>query len=267
MSKTDNIVILINMLKEILQQINIVGTPARIYMQLLELGPSSARRIAESLSLPRPTVYDGLKILDKENLIVEQEREGKKIFALNDPQVLSQNIEDKISTLQHTNNIVQKIIPELIEQTKSMEPKIRFFSGKEGMWKMYREVLWNKNITISSVWPVKEVVKLFGKENFKEFHRKREQQNIWVNVVWPQNKVVDFPWLQSNKQQLREIRVMPKGITWNMGYWIFGDKVMFLSSQKELFGFIVQSKEFTELMKAQFGVLWTLSKPFKENKK
>jgi hypothetical protein len=44
---------------------------------------------------------------------------------------------------------------------------------------------------------------------------------------------------------------------WTMGYTIYGDKVSFVSSNKEVFGFIVQSAEFAALMKMQFDVLWS----------
>lgn len=251
------------MLEEILNKINVTGTPARIYTKLIELGPSSARRLAEVLSLPRPSIYDGLKILAKENLVVEREEENKKIFTVNDPKMLSQNIHDQIADLEKIQTDFEKILPQLSERVETAEPKIRFFSGKEGLWKMHREMLWGPNTKIYAVWPIKEVIEVLGKKDFEEFQTKRLQKNIWIDVVWPQNKVVHHDWLKSTKDQQREIRIAPKEFTWNMGYWVSGDKVMFISSKKELFGFVVQSKDFSELMKTQFKILWGQSKLFK----
>ncbi len=48
-----------------------------------------------------------------------------------------------------------------------------------------------------------------------------------------------------------------------MSYWMYEDKILFVSSQKELFGFIVQSKDFTDLMRVQFQAMWNISKPIK----
>jgi len=62
---------------------------------------------------------------------------------------------------------------------------------------------------------------------------------------------------------MREIRYAPKGMTWDMGYWMYDDKVAFISSQKELFGFVVHSRDFANLMRAQFHALWQISKPAK----
>ena len=65
------------------------------------------------------------------------------------------------------------------------------------------------------------------------------------------------------KEFLREVRLAPKGMTWEMGYWIYRDKVAFVSSHHEVFGFVVHSRDFTEMMKAQFEQIWKLSKPIK----
>jgi hypothetical protein len=48
-----------------------------------------------------------------------------------------------------------------------------------------------------------------------------------------------------------------------MGYWIYGNKVLFISSRKESFAFIVESLELTQLLRSQFDFFWKNSKPFK----
>ena len=131
---------------------------------------------------------------------------------------------------------------------------------------MLREVLWYPGIEMHGIWSISEVVELLGVEEFKEFHQKRIKKDIWINIVWPQDKTLDTQWLLSDPEQKRAIRVLPQQVSWDMGYWIFGDKVLFISSQRELFGFVVQSKGFAALMKAQFDVLWGLSKEFKNKK-
>lgn len=254
------------MLENILNTIGISGTPARVYMKLIELGPSSARRLAETLSLPRPSVYDGIKVLVKENMVVERQEDNKKVFAANDPSTLTHSFEEKIQTLTEAKGEFEKMLPTLQESVESVEPKIRFFSGRDGVWKMLRETLWHSDIETCGVWPIKEIIDLFGAEEFEEFHKKREAQNIYIRAIWPHDKIVHYDWLESRDDQLREIRIAPPVITWTMGYWTYRDKVLFVSSQKELFGFVVQSKEFAALMKAQFDVLWGLSKEFKNKK-
>ena len=69
----------------------------------------------------------------------------------------------------------------------------------------------------------------------------------------------EFPYLKGGEDTLRDLRFAPEGMTWNMGYWLYEDKVAFLSSEKEGFGFVVQSKDFANLMKLQFEEIWKIS--------
>ena len=69
------------------------------------------------------------------------------------------------------------------------------------------------------------------------------------------------PYLGTGEKFLREIRIAPKDIGFSMGYWIYGNKVAFISSKKEAFGFIIESKELAEMLSSQFEVMWKLSKP------
>ena len=39
-----------------------------------------------------------------------------------------------------------------------------------------------------------------------------------------------------------------------MSYW-YADKVAFISSRQETFGFVIHSRDFAEMMKAQFEVI------------
>ena len=55
---------------------------------------------------------------------------------------------------------------------------------------------------------------------------------------------------------MRELKFIPKGIDLSMSYWIYADNVAFVSAGKELYGFIVHSKEFTDMMKFNFNLMW-----------
>ncbi|KKS83544.1 MAG: Transcriptional regulator, TrmB, partial [Parcubacteria group bacterium GW2011_GWA2_43_11] len=59
---------------------------------------------------------------------------------------------------------------------------------------------------------------------------------------------------------LVERRYAKAGQAFRMSYSIYDDKVVFISSAKEAYGFVVQSKEFAELMLMQFELLWSNSK-------
>jgi hypothetical protein len=92
------------------------------------------------------------------------------------------------------------------------------------------------------------------------------RNGVSIRVIWPQDKTSDVEkniFLAPGKEVLREVRLAPEGVEFSMGYWAYGNKVMFMSSKAENFGFIVESKELRQLLKTQFEILWNISKPLK----
>lgn len=254
------------MIKKILDDIGLPDNASRIYMRLVETGYSSARQLAENLNLPRPTVYDNLKLLIKNGLVIEKEEENKKIFGIDDIKNLQNLLTSKIDLLKSDQKKIVDIIPDLKFGFKSLEPKIKFYSGTEGIKQVLKDLLWYENIETLTMWPISEMVKILGAEYLENLNIKRIRQKISIRGIWPQNKAVnfkDYPFLGVGKSHLRELRFAPKGMSWNMSYWLYADKVAFISSEREYFGFIIHSRDFAELMKSQFEIIWKLSKIIK----
>jgi sugar-specific transcriptional regulator TrmB len=254
------------MLHNILKEAGIPETASLVYEKLLEDGSSSARQLAEKLNIPRPSVYDNLKLLIKDGLVVEQKEENKKIFSIDDVKNLSHIFQSKITRLKDQEHELKNLLPSLAKQARSLEPKIKFYSGAEGIKQVLNNLLWYDNIETLTMWPISEMVDILGKDYLANLNRRRIRQKISIRGIWPQDKTVDFkdhPFLGVGKKHLRELRLAPKNMTWQMSYWLFADKVAFISSPKELFGFVVHSHDFTTLMKTQFEAIWKISKSIK----
>ena len=247
------------MIQDILKNIGIPETASRIYLQLLENGLSSARQLAENLNMPRPSVYDNLKILINSNLVVEQDQDSKKLFRVDDVKNISRLMKDRIDSLQQQEKQLKEIIPAISRQGDYLEPKIKFYNGVEGIKHALNDMLWYDNLETLTVWPISEMIKVLGADYLDEHNRKRIRQKISIRAIWPQDKAVkfkQFPFLGVGKNFLREIRLAPPGLTWSMGYWVYADKVAFISSRKESFSFVVHSRDFTEVIKSQFEMVW-----------
>lgn len=258
------------MLQNILKNIGLSETTSRVYLRLLELGTTSARQLAENLNIPRPSIYDNLKTLIKLGLVIEQEQDNKKLFQADDVKNLSHLVKDKIANLQQQEKEIKKILPTINAQANYLEPKIKFHHGPEGIRHALNDLFWYDNIETLCIWPISEMIEVLGKNYLLENNRKRIRQKISIRAVWPQDKVVNFkqyPFLGVEKEFFREIRMAPKNMTWDMGYWLYADKVVFISSRKEGFGFTVHSKDFAALMKSQFELVWPLCQKIKVSQK
>jgi HTH-type transcriptional regulator, sugar sensing transcriptional regulator len=110
------------------------------------------------------------------------------------------------------------------------------------------------------------MIDVLSPEFFRYLNKTRIENNIYVRALWPEKQAVDVskhPYLGVGKEFLREIRIAPPGIDCTMGYWIYGNKVAFISSRKEAFGFIIESAELVQLLLTQFDMIWGLSRPLK----
>lgn len=229
----------------------------------MQQGGMSIKIIAQKVGLPRTTTYDSIEPLLNKGLVVVRDEDGKAVYGVGDPNVLDLILDEQISSLSKTKQNLQKTISSIKRNTTTLEPKIRFFSGNEGVAKILNDILWYKNIETYTVWPMNEMLRLLGSEYLEWHNNRRVQRNIRLKSVRVNEKTVDFkkfPYLAGVKKFLRSLRYAPQHIKLDMSYWIYEDKVAFVSTGKALFGFIVHSREFSDMMKINFDLLWGVSK-------
>jgi hypothetical protein len=103
------------------------------------------------------------------------------------------------------------------------------------------------------------VLQVLGEDALEEFNRKRIRHKIGLRSVWTDRPKGNAHIWQGGDYKV-ERRYAPRGFTPVMGYSLYKDKVMFVSSHDEYYGFIVHSKDFSKLQSAQFELLWSMSK-------
>jgi sugar-specific transcriptional regulator TrmB len=246
-------------LDSILRTLDLAPSSAKIYRELLENGETTARVLSERLHITRPSTYDHLAILKKKGLIVEKKIENKTYISISDIREIGNALKEKIETLTLHEKMFTTMLPSLLKQKKVDAPTIRFFEGHEGLHFLLHDVLWNRGETIYTMWPHEEMQKVIGKEALIRFNEKRIREKITVHALWPKTMKPTKEYIWNGKDALTQRKYTPKNMEWSMGYTIYGDKVSFISSHKEVFGFIVQSQEFSLLMRMQFDMMWSLS--------
>jgi len=261
LSKTDKTTIY--SAETLLKNLGIPNTAISIFNHLWDFDVLSARQISDALGMPRPTVYDNLKVLVNSGFVLEKEIDNKKYFLLNHKEGIFQAIEEKIQTLNKEKEDFEKMFNER-QVSISTEPKVQFFNGEEGIRQVLKGLLWQSDVETLTMWPISDMVDILGASYLEELNRKRIKKNVSIRGIWPRNKKVNLkehPYLGVGDKHLRDMRLAPKGLTWDMSYWLYQDTVAFISSERELFGFVVRSKDFANLMKVQFEQIWKISEP------
>jgi predicted transcriptional regulator len=251
-------------IEEILSNIGLTAPARDVYIDLVQNGESSARAISVRLLMSRPSVYDQIKILLKKGLVVEKYVEGKATFAVHDIRDLERLIDEKKDTLEKIQIKFKSQKDKFLKRTKSVDPKIRFVSGKDAILEVMHDMLWDEKVTLKTLWPYDEMIDLFGENDLSSFNEKRIRNNLKLKTIWCGDFKLGIKkggrniWWDGDRGVDR--RYAPTGFSPQMAYTIYGDKVFFISSSSESFGFSVHSLDFANMMSAQFDLLWSLSK-------
>ena len=253
------------MIENILKSLDFDEHEVGSYLCLLEKGPLTAGALAKSLGVPRSSLYGFLKRLSIENLVVESQKNGIKMFVAEPPEKINLLFGQKMELLQKAQDDYLKILPELKSKKgdKYEAPKFQVFEGAEELKNALKDMLLYRNMETQAYWPQKKMVEVLSGEFFRYHNKERIKNNISVRAIWPKHQKVgvkNHPYFGTGSEFLREIRITPPGIDFHMGYWIYGNKIVFISSTRESFGFIIQSQEMVQMLKTQFEILWQISR-------
>ncbi len=76
-----------------------------------------------------------------------------------------------------------------------------------------------------------------------------------------------YPFMGEGGGFLRELRMVPDEIDYTLSYWIYNNKIIYMSSLRETFAFIIESEEMVKTAQTQFDFIWTRSTKIKARNK
>ena len=178
---------------------------------------------------------------------------------------------EKIEELKDAHTSLLSFINNHSKATEVARPKIKFYSGIQGIKQAFIDMPWNKKYTEAYLmWPLQDMIDTLGEEFLKWHATPRFKYHIPINIIQRygdmiiQRKKNEHDWLKSEiKENLNNIRYAPKGTDWQMSYWIYGDKCLFASSGIEKFAFTINSREFVQIMKVMWQEVWNNSMELK----
>jgi len=252
------------MYDSLFQGLSISPDESKLYIAMLSSGSISAGDLAKQTGLPRPSIYTMLARLIKKGFVTESRKDNVKVFVPIHPDKIVNLFEEKKKELELSESEFKKSLADMRSLLSDyyVSPKLEVFDTKESLQRVLKDMLLYKNIETHALWPIQTMVDTLSPKFFDLHNRERIKRNISVRAIWPENQVVNFkqhPYLGSGEDFKREIRTAPENIDFSMGYWIYGNKVAFLSSRKESFGFIIESAELSKTLKSQFDIVWKQS--------
>ena len=118
---------------QILKKLQFSEKNAKIYLALLQLGPSSVRSLAEFCHLNRGSTYDGLKWLQEKELVNYYKKDSKQHFVADRPEKLQALVAEQKEELDLVDKQLDKVISELqaLHDKGGDRPIARYYDRKE----------------------------------------------------------------------------------------------------------------------------------------
>ncbi|MCK5320939.1 MarR family transcriptional regulator [Candidatus Parcubacteria bacterium] len=251
-------------IRKLLSIFNLREIEIEIFEKLLSNGTMGATELASQINISRTSVYDLLDRLVEKGLVLQTLKGSIKKFSLCPLEKLMLLIEEKEKDIIKAKSALEDIKDIYQKTSQKIGPRLQIFEGREALQQMMKDMLLYRNITVRAYWPVKKVMETLTPKFFQEFQEKRLERNMHLKVIWPQEQkpsLNKFPFLKTGIKYKRESRLAPKNISFCLGYTIYNNTVRFISSDKENFGFLIESHELAEMMKGQFDLAWSISKP------
>jgi HTH-type transcriptional regulator, sugar sensing transcriptional regulator len=261
------------MISDIFESFGLKEEEAKIWLALLDFGPRRAGDLAKLMSQPRPTVYGYLERLMAAGLVTQSVSGGIKLFVPEPPEKIRLLYKRKIEELRTREKSLDGMIRALDKRSglNLLRPRMHFFEGREGIESALEDMLKMPAGSVTlSFWPIRAALEVTSVEFFRYHNTERIRRDIYTKGIWPRAQAIDIrkhPYLGWGEEFKRELRYAPEDVDATMGYWIYGNKVIFISSRAESYGFIMESAELAQMMSVQHRLVWNISEPIPFDKK
>jgi sugar-specific transcriptional regulator TrmB len=234
-----------------LELFGFTSNQTKVYLALLELGEARVQDTAQRAKILRTTAYEVLEQLKNIGIVSMFNSKGARMYMAEPPQKLNE-------ILQQKQKAIQEILPELksMYNIGGFKPQIRYYEGVEGLKTVYEDTLTVSNKRLYGILSMKDLFETVGEEYMEDYVKRRIDAGIYLQVIRSEEKEVKEIWPETPEEK-RTLRYAQHTFVFPLTMFIYNNKVSLLSSKRENFGLIIESKEFMETQKALFDVLWS----------
>lgn len=227
-----------------LSQAGLTENESKVYLALIDLGPSLAGQISRKTGLHRRTVYDTTEMLIKKGLVGYILKNNRRLFQASNPKRILSIIKEKKDILEP----LVKNLGEKFSKTKEKE-ETNFYKGKEGLKTVFEDQLNSKEILILGASPkAYDTLKFY----FHWYDKARKQKKIKARIIAHSKDIKRIP--------LAEIKYLSEKYENPVAVNIYGDKVAIILWASSPYAIVIKSKEISQGYRNYFEILWKIAK-------
>jgi sugar-specific transcriptional regulator TrmB len=227
---------------------------SKVYFSLLNSGETSAGNIAKNTGLSRVAVYDCLRNLIREGLVLETLKKTNKLFKASNPKKIQLILEEKKEQIKE-DELELKKLDNLFEQVSSSN-ETRIYRGFNGIKLFYEDCLREAEGTWLVLGVPKRAELLGGFLN--DFSSRRAKKGIKLKIIY--NKNAQELINARKKQLLSEVRILPDDYLTPASIDVIGDNLGIIIYSAEPLIFFIKNKEVADSFRKYFNIIWNKSK-------
>lgn len=237
---------------------------ADVYLVATTLPPLPVSQLANKCGLTRPNMYNVLARLSKFGLVKNITTSNGKLVEIAHPAELFTLYERKKSELLSKEKDLSSIVDSLLENSFSgptIKPRVVYYEGLESVRNMYLQSINNNKEKLVRGATDKNIIDVLGHDFIMDYIEKRKNRGIRTrNLQSLPMKEFTKIYGTDFKSYLRETRITPKTVNYDCMTIIYDNTVLFITLRNELFGTLIESVDFSNVMKSWFETLWDISK-------
>lgn len=235
--------------KETLTKLGLSDSEARVYLGMLKLGPTSVQNIAREAEISRTAAYDIIEALQAKGLASTFDKGKKSIFVAEDPDKLAGYFEKRVKDIQDEFKSLDRLIPELRVMQGGDKPRVRYYSGNEAIYALFRDVEQVQPEELCEFSNVDAVYKGVDEKTLTEARGLVKSESIRVKHL--------HRGVRRNTSPMVEARKLPEESADFQGdIWIYANRVALIHFVGKVEVVIIDNPMFAETMRALFATAW-----------
>lgn len=261
-------------MQSIFDRLKCSGTQAKLYLLLLELGPSIASMLSKRARIKRVTVYGALEGLLQKGLIETFRKNNVSYYQASNPEVIANLLDMQFAEEQQFNQRAHQKIQELKQIQKKGEKHIielkgviRYYEGRQAVETLIRENL-GVSDTLQYCIGMSGYYALQDAGAWKEYIRSRVKNGMKVLSIQA-DTAPNRSYKARDKEELRETQLIPPDLCPDHAELnIIGNRiVLFTDEGKEALGIKIINKALADVLKKLFELAWSHSAELLKSKK
>jgi len=234
-------------MEEALKHFGLSEKEVKVYLALLELGQSTAPKIAKKAGVKHPTTYVILDELRKKGLLTEIPKKSKSLFTAQSPETL-------LAARKEANEEIRLKMPEILAlyNAKAEKPKVRFYQGEKEILELYKEIFSENEVWfIASIGSIPEtLMPAIHRHIQKAFTNKTRIREI------EEDDPISRDFRKKYESEFYSIKTAPHDFKLPSDNAIYGNKIALLSYKTEPMAVVVESEDVVKTYRSLFEMAW-----------